>query len=166
MAECCVGSIDITHLLSSLVEKQYKFYPTMIYLISTVVNSYSEFRMAIKDEELIVWDGVNPAYTILHKETETFKDKSTDKFFCVLRLSERRDANRQLFIVTLKDDNKSDDFYIVPFAEWVVRRERVKYLVSPENQYPEFGDNISFIMKHIESVVKIFIDNYKLTTTH
>ncbi|PQQ38186.1 hypothetical protein C6H68_09110 [Photorhabdus luminescens] len=61
VAECCVGSIDITHLLSSLVEKQYKFYPTMIYLISTVVNSYSEFRMAIKDEELIVWDGVNPA---------------------------------------------------------------------------------------------------------
>ncbi|TNH42335.1 hypothetical protein EP164_17530 [Photorhabdus luminescens subsp. sonorensis] len=97
---------------------------------------------------------------------DSFKDKSTDKLFCVLRLSERRDANRQLFIVTLKDDNKSDDFYIVPFAELVVRRERVKYLVSPENQYPEFGDNISFIMKRIESVVKIFIDNYKLTTTH
>ncbi|TDB63154.1 type A chloramphenicol O-acetyltransferase [Photorhabdus khanii] len=64
--------IDITHLLSSLVEKQYKFYPAMIYLISTVVNFYSEFRMAIKDEELIVWDSVNPAYTIFHKETETF----------------------------------------------------------------------------------------------
>ncbi|TNH42336.1 type A chloramphenicol O-acetyltransferase [Photorhabdus luminescens] len=64
--------IDITYLLSSLVEKQYKFYPTMIYLISKVVNSYSEFRMAIKDEELIVWDDVNPAYTIFHKETETF----------------------------------------------------------------------------------------------
>ncbi|MFD0707573.1 type A chloramphenicol O-acetyltransferase [Photorhabdus akhurstii] len=70
--------IDITHLLSSLVEKRYKFYPTMIYLISKVVNSYSEFRMSIKDEELIVWDDVNPAYTIFHKETETFSSIWTE----------------------------------------------------------------------------------------
>ncbi|PHM73662.1 type A chloramphenicol O-acetyltransferase [Xenorhabdus kozodoii] len=70
--------IDITHLLSLLVEKRYKFYPTMIYLISKVVNSYPEFRMAIKNEELIVWDSVNPAYTIFHKEAETFSSIWTE----------------------------------------------------------------------------------------
>ncbi|PQQ36267.1 hypothetical protein C6H68_20220 [Photorhabdus luminescens] len=69
---------------------------------------------------------------------DSFKDKNTDKLFCVLRLSERLDANRQLFIVTLNDDNKGDNFYIALFTELVVIRERVKYLVSPENQYPEF----------------------------
>ncbi|KOY63180.1 hypothetical protein [Photorhabdus heterorhabditis] len=97
---------------------------------------------------------------------DSFKDFNTNKFFFVLRLSERQDVNKQLFIVTLKDDNKSDNFYVVPFAELVVRRERVKYLVSPENQYPEYNGNIDVIMKHIESVVKNFIDNFKLTTVH
>ncbi|MDE1486069.1 hypothetical protein KKI90_07240 [Xenorhabdus bovienii] len=97
---------------------------------------------------------------------DSFKDKSTDKLFNVLRLSVRQDVNRQLFIVTLKDDNKSDDFYVVPFAELIVRREKVKYLVAPEKQYPEFDGNISSIMKHIESIIKNFIDNYKITTTH
>ncbi|OTA16752.1 hypothetical protein Xbed_03415 [Xenorhabdus beddingii] len=64
--------IDITTLLSSLSDTHYKFYPAMIYLITKVVNQHPEFRLTIKEEELIVWDSVNPIFTIFHKETETF----------------------------------------------------------------------------------------------
>ena len=44
----------------------------MIYLLSKAVNTHPEFKMAMKEGELIVWDHVEPVYTVLHPETETF----------------------------------------------------------------------------------------------
>ncbi|HAP2020884.1 TPA: FAD-dependent oxidoreductase [Escherichia coli] len=31
-----------------------------------------EFRMAMKDGELVIWDSVHPCYTVFHEQTETF----------------------------------------------------------------------------------------------
>ena len=64
--------IDITALLKHIKEVGWKFYPTMIFLLSKIVNNHSEFRMAIKDNELVVWNDVHPSYTIFHNDTETF----------------------------------------------------------------------------------------------
>jgi len=64
--------LDITALLKHIKEAGWKFYPTMISLISKIVNRHPEFRMAMKDNELVVWDEVHPNYTIFHNETETF----------------------------------------------------------------------------------------------
>lgn len=66
--------IDISKVISFIKEHEYKFYPTIIYLITKVVNKHSEFKFAMKDGELIQWDTVNPAYTIMHPETETFSE--------------------------------------------------------------------------------------------
>ncbi|RUT65193.1 type A chloramphenicol O-acetyltransferase [Morganella morganii] len=64
--------LDITALRTALAETDYKFYPVMIYLISRIVNQFPEFRMAMKDNELIYWDQSDPVFTVFHKETETF----------------------------------------------------------------------------------------------
>jgi chloramphenicol O-acetyltransferase type A len=64
--------LDITALLKHIKETGWKFYPTMIFLISKIVNRHPEFRMAMMDNELVVWDEVHPNYTIFHNETETF----------------------------------------------------------------------------------------------
>lgn len=64
--------LDISHIIPFIKEHSYKFYPVMIYLLSKAVNKHPEFRMAMKDGELIVWDCVDPVYTVLHTETETF----------------------------------------------------------------------------------------------
>ncbi|MGF6269678.1 chloramphenicol O-acetyltransferase type A [Lelliottia nimipressuralis] len=64
--------LDITALLKHIKEADWKFYPTMIFLISKIVNRHPEFRMAMMDNELVVWDEVHPNYTIFHNETETF----------------------------------------------------------------------------------------------
>ncbi|HEK0786115.1 TPA: type A chloramphenicol O-acetyltransferase [Proteus mirabilis] len=66
--------IDITVLKTVLAKNNLKLYPAMIYLIAKTVNNYSESRMAIKDDELVIWDYINPAYTIFHPETETFSE--------------------------------------------------------------------------------------------
>lgn len=64
--------IDITALLNHVKETGWKFYPTIIFLISKIVNRHPEFRMAIKNNELVVWNNSHPSYTIFHNETETF----------------------------------------------------------------------------------------------
>lgn len=64
--------LDITALLKHIKEVGWKFYPTIIFLLSKVVNRHTEFRMAIKDSELVIWNEVHPSYTIFHNETETF----------------------------------------------------------------------------------------------
>lgn len=64
--------IDITALLKNIKAAGWKFYPTMIFLLSKIVNSHAEFRMAMKNNELVIWNEVHPNYTIFHKETETF----------------------------------------------------------------------------------------------
>lgn len=64
--------LDITALHKHIKNVGWKFYPTIIFLISKIVNSHAEFRMAIKDNELVIWDEIHPQYTIFHNETETF----------------------------------------------------------------------------------------------
>ena len=64
--------VEITDLLSNAKAQGYKFYPVMIHQIATVLNRYPEFKMAIKDDELIVYDQVNPSYTIPHTDEESF----------------------------------------------------------------------------------------------
>jgi chloramphenicol O-acetyltransferase type A len=64
--------IDITALLKHIKEVGWKFYPTMIFLLAKIVNRHTEFRMAIKNNELVIWNEIHPNYTIFHNETETF----------------------------------------------------------------------------------------------
>ncbi|WP_083967885.1 type A chloramphenicol O-acetyltransferase [Buttiauxella brennerae] len=64
--------VDITALLKHIKEVGWKFYPTIIFLLSKIVNSHAEFRMAIKKDELVIWNEIHPSYTIFHNETETF----------------------------------------------------------------------------------------------
>lgn len=65
-------NLDITDLLKHIKVVGWKFYPTIISIISDVVNRHTEFRMAMKDDELVIWKEVYPSYTIFHNETETF----------------------------------------------------------------------------------------------
>ncbi|MCU6680385.1 type A chloramphenicol O-acetyltransferase [Leclercia tamurae] len=64
--------VDITALLNHIKKVGWKFYPTMISLLSEIVNRHTEFRMAMKNNELVIWNRVHPSYTIFHNETETF----------------------------------------------------------------------------------------------
>lgn len=64
--------LDITAVLKYIKEVGWKFYPTMISLLANVVNKHTEFRMAMKNNELVIWNEVHPSYTIFHNETETF----------------------------------------------------------------------------------------------
>ena len=64
--------LDITVLLKHIKEVGWKFYPAIISLISHVVNRHPEFRMAMKDDELVIWNEVHPSYTLSIKKRKRF----------------------------------------------------------------------------------------------
>lgn len=67
------ANIDITGIRTALKNTNKKIYPAQIYMLTTVVNRYQEFRMSINaDGKLGFWDELNPSYTIFNKEKEVF----------------------------------------------------------------------------------------------
>lgn len=85
--------IDITALLKHIQGVGWKFYPTIIFLLAKIVNRHAEFRMAIKNNELVIWNDSHPAYTIFHDETETFSS-----------LWSHYDGNIQHFLKVFSED--------------------------------------------------------------
>lgn len=72
-------NLDLTALLKEIKKRDIKLYPTMIYLLSTVVNRHEEFRTAIdKDARVGVFDFLHPSYTIFQNSTETFTNVWTE----------------------------------------------------------------------------------------
>lgn len=72
-------NLDLTSLLKEIKKKDLKLYPTMIYLISMIVNRYEEFRTAFNENgQLGVFNLLHPSYTIFQKDRETFTNIWTD----------------------------------------------------------------------------------------
>lgn len=67
--------INVKNLLDFCHESGHKFYPSIIYLVTKVLNQMENFRMfRDADGNLCVWDQVVPNYTIFHEDDKTFSD--------------------------------------------------------------------------------------------
>lgn len=73
------ANIEITNLLQEIKLKNFKLYPTLIYIITIVVNKHKEFRTCFDENgNLGYWDSMSPSYTIFHKDNETFSSIWTE----------------------------------------------------------------------------------------
>ena len=97
--------IDITELQSMIKKNGLKSYPVQIYMIASVVNCFSEFRMGLSEiGEPGYWETLHPTYTIFNDITKTFSsiwtifDERFGKFYesCV-RDIERYGKSTELF---------------------------------------------------------------------
>lgn len=74
----CTYSITLKLEVSNIVNSSFKFYPTIIYLISKTVNDIKEFKMSFEDSKLGYYDVVNPSYTIFNNNSKTFSSIYTE----------------------------------------------------------------------------------------
>ncbi len=69
----CTYSITCKIDVSNIKNKNYKFYPSCIFAVTSTVNIYEEFRTAYNSQhELVVYNEMLPCYTVLNSNTETF----------------------------------------------------------------------------------------------
>lgn len=67
------ADLDLTLLLPVLRRARVKFYPAMLWIVSTVINRREEFRCSLDAEgRLVLWDAVWPYYAHFHPEDESF----------------------------------------------------------------------------------------------
>ena len=67
--------IKITELLKEIKNRELRFYPVFLYVVSTAVNRIREMRMAHDSEHRLgYWDECHPSYTIFHEDDHTFSD--------------------------------------------------------------------------------------------
>lgn len=84
----CTYSLTANIDISGIKAVGFKLYPTILYLLTSIVNMHEEFRTSIDAEGNVgVFDEMHPSYTIFHKETETFSNLWTEydvdyKVFC------------------------------------------------------------------------------------
>jgi len=65
--------IDISVLYRNIKQTGYKFYPALIFLVTSVINSNTAFRTGYNSEgDLGYWDKLDPLYTIFDSVSETF----------------------------------------------------------------------------------------------
>ncbi len=65
--------VDVTALAAYSKRTNTKFYINFLYLLSKVLNSREDYRMAYlwQTDELICYDVINPTHYIFHDDTET-----------------------------------------------------------------------------------------------
>ena len=65
--------IDVTELVKYSKEKGTKFYINFLYILSKVLNSRDDYKMAYlwENDELICYDVINPIQYVFHEDTET-----------------------------------------------------------------------------------------------
>lgn len=65
--------IDVTQLKACVNAQGLKFYPTMMWIVSKVINSHNEFKYSWDYKgKLIRWEYISPYYADFHKEDESF----------------------------------------------------------------------------------------------
>lgn len=66
------ANIDITNFLKAIKSNNLRFYPTITYAVSNIINKFEEFRAFIdKNGEIIIWDVLNVRYPMFNSKDET-----------------------------------------------------------------------------------------------
>jgi chloramphenicol O-acetyltransferase type A len=71
--------MDVTPLVKYVKRRGMRFYLTMMWAVSNIINAHEEFRYTLRDNgELWCWDYVSPNYTDFNPETGKFVKFATE----------------------------------------------------------------------------------------
>ena len=65
------SNLDITRMMKVLRDHDLKFFPSFLWLSTTIINRHQEFRVAIKDGKVGYYDTLTPFYPTFHDDDKT-----------------------------------------------------------------------------------------------
>ena len=132
-------SIDITKLLDFCHANGYRFYPSMIYFVTKVVNEIENLRMFLDgDGSLCVWNRVIPSYTIFHEDDKTFSDCWSDycEDFDTFYRTITEDMEKYKDVKGIKArKNQPPNFYCISCAPWTAFTSYTSRVPNGEPSY-------------------------------
>ena len=109
-------NLDITNL------KNYRLYPTIIWLLTKTVNAMPEFRTAITAEGVGIYDQMHPAYTIFNHENKNFSGIWTEfhpDYKTFLRAYEEDTKKYATFSQYAPKPNRPENSFDISMIPWV-----------------------------------------------
>lgn len=70
---CASLELDVTKFLAMVKKKGFSFTFSMIYYTSKCANAIEEFRYRFLNDEVVLYDKIDTAFTYMNQETELFK---------------------------------------------------------------------------------------------
>lgn len=118
------ANMEVTRLLAFCKKHDLKFYPSMIWIVSKVINSHDEFKYGWDNNgNLIRWERVFPSYTEFHKEDEMFAKLVTPflddfpEFYANFLENRKKYGNIRAFA-----ENQPPNFFDVSCLPWISYR--------------------------------------------
>ncbi len=110
---------DVTELYEYAERKGLSFYYGMVWICTKAINDVEAFRIARKDDELIVYPLRKPSFTDLRKGEEQFYIVTTDftddiDEYC--RLARKRSLEQNCFIEAEKE---TEDLIYISCLPWI-----------------------------------------------
>lgn len=116
--------IDVTELVKRSKESGTKFYINFLYILSKVINSRDDYKMAWlwQTNELICYDTINPKHYIFHDDTGTctpvysIYSENYDEFYkSVSEDTEHAKQTREYML----DDAGHPNWFDASFISWI-----------------------------------------------
>ena len=107
--------IDVTNLVKYVKKENKSFFICFLYILTRGLNSIPELRIRYVDEKVIMYDDINPAYTVMTK-IGTFENVSSKNY----------DDFKEFYKNTKKDIEK------------VKQEEKIKDTYNENNLYNEY----------------------------
>lgn len=114
------ANLDITCLREYTKKNDLKFFNVLVYLVSRAVNDIEEFRMRIRNHEVVVHEVTHPTFTVL-KEDDTFSfcevpftnDYQTFYSNCTFNIKNVQENG------VLEDEPGRDDYIFISSLPWI-----------------------------------------------
>ena len=105
--------IDVTNLVNRIKERKESFFIDLLFVVVKSLNEVDEMRMRIVDNKPVIFDDINPAFTVMTKsgtfENVRFDNKNNFKDFYEIASKYINDAKEQL--VLSKDNYNPENCY-------------------------------------------------------
>lgn len=170
--------MDVTKLVNYAKLHKESFFIDLLYIIVKGLNSIDEMRMRLVDDEPVIYDEINPAFTVMTKtgtfENVRFKNCTDYKTFYDIASEKIEKAKNQDKIGNedYNPENCYDEYYItcVPWISYSQMSHPIPDDKSSQtipricwDKYRE--DNGKYKMTLNITVSHIFVDGYPLSKT-
>lgn len=168
-------TLDITKLLKHIKETNESFFIDMLYIVVKALNSIDEMRMRIIDDKPVIYDEINPAFTVMTKtgtfENVRFKNIKKFKEFYKVAFEKIEKVKNQSYIEKedYNPENCYDEYYItcVPWMTFIQLThpipDDIRSQCIPRICWGKYtiNDNKAELNLNI-TVSHIFVDGYPL----
>lgn len=174
----CNVVMDVTKLIEYTKEHNTSFFINLLYIVVNGLNSIDEMKMRLVGEEPVIFDEINPAFTVMTKtgtfENVRFKNvKDYREFYNIADGKIDRTKNKvEIEKENYNPENCYDEYYItcLPWIEFTqlthpIPDDKCSQCIPRICWGKYYEENGRYKMNLNITVSHIFVDGYPLSKT-